>query len=234
MNNNLLQIKIKQRLNKLASFDYDNLECWMVQEAFNKAQLEWVRRMIYGINTRKEGSEQSTGLVDDLRVLMKSVDLLPITDKKTFFEATLPGDYLYYVRADVYANSTCCPDKRKMVVYEAEEANMGVLLTSDTKGPSFEWAETLSTLVGDKIRVYTNGEFNITDIGLVYYRLPRTIQFLGCVNPSTGQTFTANQECEFKDDIAEILVDQAAAILAGDIESMNQYQRESQEVQKNS
>jgi len=234
MNNNLLQIKIKQRLNKLASFDYDNLECWMVQEAFNKAQLEWVRRMIYGINTRKEGSEQSTGLVDDLRVLLKSVDLLPIIDKKTFFEATLPGDYLYYVRADVYANSKCCPDKRKMVVYEAEEANMGVLLTSDTKGPSFEWAETLSTLVGDKIRVYTNGEFNITDMGLVYYRLPRTVQFQGCVNPSTGQTFTSNQECEFKDDIAEILVDQAAAILAGDIESMNQYQRESQEVQKNS
>ena len=46
--------------------------------------------------------------------------------------------------------------------------------------------------------------------------------------------YTANQECEFKDDVAEILVDQAAAILAGDIESMNQYQRESQEVQKNS
>lgn len=213
--------------------DYDNIECWMVQEAFNKAQLEWVRRMIYGLNTRREGSEQSTGLVDDLRILLKSEDLTPV-DKKTFFEATLPADYLYYVRADVYANSECCPDKRKMVVYEAEEANMGILLTSDTKGPSFEWAETLSTLVGDKIRVYTNGEFNITDVGIVYYRLPKTVQFQGCVNPSTGVAYTANQECEFKDDVAEVLVDQAAAILAGDIESMNQYQRESQEVQKNS
>ena len=233
MNNNLLQIKIKQRLNKLASLDYDNIECWMVQEAFNKAQLEWVRRMVYGLNSRREGSEQSTGLVDDLRILLKSQDLTPV-DKQTFFEATLPADYLYYVRTDVYANSTCCPDKRKMVVYEVEEANMGVLLTSDTKGPSFEWAETLSTLVGDKLRVYTNGEFNITDMGLVYYRLPKTVQFQGCVNPSTGTAYTANQECEFKDDIAEILVDQAAAILAGDIESMNQYQRASQEVQKNS
>ncbi len=233
MNNNLLQIKIKQRLNKLASLDYDNIECWQIQEAFNKAQLEWVRRMIYGLNTRREGTEQSTGLIDDLQVILKSQDLTPV-DKQTFFEATLPADYLYYVRTDVYANSKCCPDKRKMVVYEVEEANMGVLLTSDTKGPSFEWAETLSTLVGDKLRVYTNGEFTITDIGLVYYRVPRQVQFQGCVNPVTGQAFTANQECEFKDDVAEILVDQAAAILAGDIESMNQYQRESQEVQKNS
>jgi len=233
MNNNLLQIKIKQRLNKLASLDYDNIECWQIQEAFNKAQLEWVRRMIYGLNTRREGTEQSTGLVDDLQVILKSQDLTPV-DKQTFFEATLPADYLYYVRTDVYANSKCCPDKRKMVVYEVEEANMGVLLTSDTKGPSFEWAETLSTLVGDKLRVYTNGEFNITDVGLVYYRTPRQVQFQGCVNPITGQAFTANQECEFKDDVAEILVDQAVAILAGDIESMNQYQRQSQEVQKNS
>jgi hypothetical protein len=233
MNNNLLQIKIKQRLNKLASLDYDNIECWQIQEAFNKAQLEWVRRMMYGLNTRREGTEQSTGLVDDLQVILKSQDLTPV-DKQTFFEATLPADYLYYVRTDVYANSKCCPDKRKMVVYEVEEANMGVLLTSDTKGPSFEWAETLSTLVGDKLRVYTNGEFNITDVGLVYYRTPRQVQFQGCVNPITGQAFTANQECEFKDDVAEILVDQAAAILAGDIESMNQYQRQSQEVQKNS
>jgi hypothetical protein len=233
MNNNLLQIKIKQRLNKLASLDYDNIECWQIQEAFNKAQLEWVRRMMYGLNTRREGTEQSTGLVDDLQVILKSQDLTPV-DKQTFFEATLPADYLYYVRTDVYANSKCCPDKRKMVVYEVEEANMGVLLTSDTKGPSFEWGETLSTLVGDKLRVYTNGEFNITDVGLVYYRTPRQVQFQGCVNPITGQAFTANQECEFKDDVAEILVDQAAAILAGDIESMNQYQRQSQEVQKNS
>jgi hypothetical protein len=97
MNNNLLQIKIKQRLNKLASFDYDNIECWQIQEAVNKAQLEWIRRQIYGINTRKEGSEQSTGLVDDLQVLLKSKKVDPV-DKKYFYEGELPDDYLYYVR----------------------------------------------------------------------------------------------------------------------------------------
>ncbi len=232
MDNNLLQLKIKQRLNKLGSFDYDNIECWMVQEAFNKAQVEWVRRMMYGLNQRREGVETSTGLTDDLRIIMKSVELTSI-EKKGYYEATLPADYFYYVRVDVNAKNDCCPE-RKMVVYEAEEANMGILLTSSTKGPSFEWGETLSTLVGDKIRVYTNDKFDVTSLILVYMRQPRYVQFQGCINPSTGVTFTANVTCEFKDDIAEILVDSAAAILAGDIESMNQYQRESQEVQKNS
>jgi len=232
MTNALLQIKIKQRLNKLASFDYDNLECWQIQEAFNKAQLEWVRRMMYGMNTRKEGTEQSTGLVDDLRVLLKD-GILPHTNQKLFAESTLPADYLYFSRVDVLAKSECCPERR-MTVYEVEEANMGILLTSDTKGPSFEWAETLTTLVGDKIRVYTNNEFQITSVNLVYFRRPRDVQFKNCINPNSGVVASADVTCEFKDDIAEILVDEAAAILAGDIESMNQYQREIQNGQRNS
>ena len=234
MNNSLLQIKIKQRLNKLASFDYDNLECWQITEAFNKGQLQWTRRQVYGINSRKEGSEQSTGLVDDLRIIL-STKTLKCSKKKGYYEATLPEDYLYYIRTDVYANQPgVCNDKRKMVVYEAEEANVGLLLTSENKKPSFEWGETLSTLVGPTIRIYTNDEFEITDLTLMYFRTPREVKFLDCMNIQTGDLYTADQTCEFKDDIAEILVDEAAAILAGDIESMNQFQREAQEVQKNS
>lgn len=232
MTNALLQIKIKQRLNKLASLDFDNLECWQIQEAFNKAQLEWTRRMIYGLNTRREGSEQTTGLIDDLRVLLTSTPLTP-TDREIFAEGTLPADYLYYVRVDVLAKSDCCPERR-MTVYEVEEANMGILIGSDTKGPSFEWAETLSTLVGDKVRVYTNDEFDITKMNLVYYRKPRDVRFNGCVDPNTGAAISADVTCEFKDDIAEILADEAAAILAGDIESITQYQRETQNGQRNS
>lgn len=232
MTNALLQIKIKQRLNKLASLDYDNLECWQIQEAFNKAQLEWTRRMVYGLNSRKESTEQTTGLVDDLRILMKSG---PLTHAKQslYAEAPLPGDYMYYVRTDVFAKSACCPERR-MTVYEVEEANIGILLNSTDKGPSFEWAETLTTLVGDKLRIYTNDKFDITSVNLVYYRRPVDIRFTGCVDPSTGSAITADVPCEFKDDIAEILVDEAAAILAGDIESITQYQRETQNGQRNS
>ena len=234
MNNNLLQIKIKQRLNKLASFDFDNLECWQIAEAFNKAQLEWTRRMVYGINSRKEGSEQSTGLIDDIRVLLKD-DLLTVVYKplSDHVECDIPNDYLYYVRTDAWAKKDCCPE-RKVIVYEVEEANLGIYLSNDTKEPNFEWAETLGTLMGDKLRVYTNNKFDITKVNLVYYRKPREVQILGCSNPSTGTAYTIDQTCEFKDDVAELLLDNAAAILAGDIESMNQFQRENQNVQSNS
>ena len=232
MNNNLLQIKIKQRLNKLASLDYDNFECWQVQEAVNKAQNEWTRRQLYGYNLRKEGAEQSSGLVDDLQRLMVH-DSLPVSDKGIFYQADLPGDYLHFVRTDVFAKQKCCPERR-MTVYEVEEANISVILDNKNKQPNFEWAETVGTIMNNKLKVYTDNKFDITQCHLIYFRKPIEIQFNGCVDASTGNVYTADQNCEFNDDVAEIIVDAAAAILAGDIESITQYQREQQAVQTNS
>ena len=232
MTNAALQIKVKQRVNKLASLDYDNIQCWQIQEAFNKAQYEWTRRQVRGVNIKKEGAEQSTVLTDDLQRLMTHVGLT-MTSGDIFDSSALPSNYLYYVRTDVFAKSKCCPERR-MTVYEVEESNISVILNTDDKKPSFEWAETVSTLMNNTLKVYTNGEFNITQCHLIYFRKPREVQFNGCVDVSTGVTFTADQTCEFNDDVAEILVDQAVAILAGDIADTLQYQRESQAVQSNS
>lgn len=234
MNNNLLQVKIKQRLNKLSSFDYDNIECWMIQEAFNKAQLEWVRRRLHGLNAMKESSEQSVTVVDDLQILLSEKELGGSELPKFFETSEIPVNYLHFVRVGANVKTDCCPKRALSTIYQAEEANVDILLADSFKSPSFEWAETFCTIIGDKIRIYTNGLFSVHDIKLVYYRKPKEIQIAGCTNISTGQVFTTNVECELKDDICEIIVDEAAAILAGDIESMNQYQREVQNAQRNS
>ena len=234
MNNNLLQIKIKQRLNKLGSFDYDNIECWMIQEAFNKAQLEWVRRRLHGLNALKESSEQSVTVVDDLQILLTEIELRGAEKQKYFETNSIPANYLHFVRISAKAKTECCPARSFVSIYQAEEANVDILLGDNFKQPSFEWAETFCTILGDKIRIYTDGKFTVQDSRLVYYRKPKDIQILGCTNIETGHTFTTNVECELKDDICEIIVDEAAAILAGDIESMNQYQREVQNAQRNS
>lgn len=232
MNNNLLQIKIKQRLNKLASLDYDNIECWQIQEAFNKAQLQWMRRQLYGINIRKEGNDQTSGLIDDLQRLMKH-ELLIMEDKEIYWQSTLPEEYLHYVRTDVFGKTECC-EERRLTVYQVEESNISIILDNKDKRPSFEWGETVSTVINNKLRVYTNNEFDIAKCYLIYYRKPVEVQIAGCINITTGFPHQADQECEFNDDVAELIVDEAAAILAGDIESLQQYQREQQNVQTNS
>lgn len=234
MNNNLLQIKIKQRLNKLGSFDYDNIECWQIQEAFNKAQLEWVRRRLHGLNALKESSEQSVTVVDDLQILLSELELRGVEKPKYFETDSIPANYLHFVRVSANVKNDCCPKRALTTIYQAEEANVDILLADSFKSPSFEWAETFCTILGDKIRIYTNGHFTVHDSRLVYYRKPKDIQILGCTNITNGQAYTTNVECELKDDICEIIADEAAAILAGDIESMNQYQREVQNAQRNS
>ena len=232
MLNSTIVIKIKQRINKLDSQDYDNIECWQVVEAFNKAQVEWSRRQLHGINIVKEGDEQSTRRKDDLQVLLYKTTIGGLTDKGDYSFLNIPQDYLQWKRVDVYAQKDCC-DKRRMVVYLAEEGNVSVLLRDKLKQPSFEWAETFATLIDDRINVYTNNDFNISEVDLTYYRQPRKIQIDGCVDPYTGVQSTANVECEFKDDIIEVIIDEAVSIIAGDIESGNQFSRGTETAERN-
>jgi hypothetical protein len=231
MLNSTLVIKIKQRLNKLDSQDYDNIECWSIVESFNKAQVEWARRQLHGINIVKEGDEQSTRRKDDLQILLGKQDL-QITDKEYYYFGALPEDYLQWKRVDAYAKKGCC-EKRRMTVYFAEEGNLNLLLRDDSKKPSFDWAETFATLIGGDVNIYTDNNFDIQSANLVYYRQPIKIQIQGCVDPYTNVQSSVNVECEFKDDIIEIIIDEAVSILAGDIESMNQFSRGTETAERN-
>ncbi len=224
MNNTTLQLKIKQRLNKLASNDYDNIECWQIVEAFNKAQIQWVRRQLIGMNAEKQGDEQTTRKIDDLQNLLKEIPI-QLVQKQLYVESDLlPSDYLQFKRVNAYGKKDCCENPMDLFVgYLAEEENVPILLQDDLKKPSFEWGETFCNLVGDKVRIYNNNEFDVINASLMYYREPVKIQIQDCVDPYTLATSTADVECEFQDNIVEVLIDNAVQVLAGDIESMNQY-----------
>ena len=232
MDNYLLQIKVKQRLNKLASSDYDNLECWQIAEAFNKAQLEFCRRQIHGVNQKQEGDESSKMLIDDMQkllILNQSLVPVPILASNKFQEAELPSRYLYFKRVSAKSlpidGGPCkgCTgaDQRTMNIHLEEVADVGELLSSELSWPSIEWNETFCTLASNKVQIYTNGFFEVENILLSYYRKPLEVEINKCINPSDDSIFTEDVECEFKDDIVEMIIDEAVSILAGDIELFN-------------
>jgi|TARA_R110000796_G_scaffold31853_2_gene84019 hypothetical protein len=234
MNNNTLLLKLKQRLNKLDSQDYDNIECWQFVEAFNKSQLEWCRRNLHGGNMYKEGDELSKKRIDDLQPLLIELSLTgSVTD--TYFESNnFPvGQYLEYKRVNTDATSECCTDPRSMTVYLSEVANVPILLRDPLKNPDFEWGETFCTMQNNTIRIYRDTDFNIVNPVLVYYRKPIYIEVLGCTDPYTGVVSTVNIECEFKDDLVEVMLDDTAALIAGDIENIYQQQRGTQAGERN-
>jgi hypothetical protein len=129
------------------------------------------------------------------------------------------------------ATKDCCPKPKRMVVYLAEQGNLDELLRDNNKKPSYEWGETFCTQKNNKIQIYTNGEFEFDQAELTYYRQPRRIEIAGVQDPYTGLTPAVDVISEFKDDVVEVLIDEAVKILAGDIESGNQIQRQSQSVE---
>lgn len=232
MLNSTILIKVRQRLNKLASNDYDNIQDWQVVEAFNKGQVDWCRRNLHGLNVKQEGDEQSTRRIDDLQVLLTTTPLNMI-NKKTYFETlNLPADYLQWKRISTKAKTDCC-EPRKIVVYLAEQANIDELLRDKNKQPSFEWGETFASFIDNKVQIYTNDKFEVVEPELIYYRQPARIEIAGVTDPYTGLVPVTDTQSEFKDDLVELFIDECAKIIAGDIESQIQMQRQQQAVENN-
>ena len=232
MDNNTLLIKLKQRLNKLDSQDYDNIECWQFIEAFNKAQLEWCRRNLHGGNMYKEGDELSKKRIDDLQPLLIEHSLTGTVADDYFETNNFPvEEYLEFKKVTTKAKDDCC-NPRSMTVYLAEEANVQLIMRDPLKNPSFEWGETFCTMINNTIRIYRK-DFDIVEPVLTYYRKPIYIQIADCVDPYTGNISTANVDCEFKDDLVEVILDDTAALIAGDIENLYQQQRGMQSAERN-
>ena len=128
----------------------------------------------------------------------------------------------------------CCgPDhKRSMTTYLSEVANVDVILRDPLKNPNFDWAETICTLQDKQIRIWRS-DFYVIEPKLIYYRKPVNIEIVGCINPMTNVESFQEIECEFKDDIVELIIDEAVSIVAGDILDVNQFARGTQSSEKN-
>jgi hypothetical protein len=231
MDNLTIKLKIKERLNKLASFDYDNIQNWQIIEAFNKGTVSWCRRQLHGTNLTKTGDEQTKRRIDDLQVLLVNANPT-LTKQDKFYDFSVPTDYFEYKRIGIKAASECCKAD-DFVVYLVEEANIDIYLKDPNKNPNFKWRETFCTLLGNTMKVFTNNNFEVTEVLVTYYKQPRRIEFLGTSDPYTGIVSTVEVISEFKDDIVEVLIDEAVKILAADIENFNTNQLADNQVESN-
>lgn len=215
-------IKLRASLNKLHSSDYDNLPDWSAVVAINEAQIKFLRRQIIGINAEGTGDEGSRVRVDDIEFLLNPEPLvIKGRNNSLFFKSDeLPGDYMYFKYIIPKATKGAC---RRIPITSSlvEESNVPEYLDDWAYSPSFEWRRTFHTLAGRRVKVYTKQEFSIDEIDLVYYREPRHFDILGYKHEDGRDS--SNASLEFKDDVAELIIEEAAGIVAGKIESFNQY-----------
>ena len=173
----------------------------------NKAINEWVRRQLHGKNQTQEGDEESTIRVDDLQVLLKPSSLN--SRNKGLFNQTdkLPIDYLHYKRVTPVVNKGKC-SKIRIKSHLREEANVDDLNLL----PSFKFEETFHTLMGNRINIYHNKDFNIDKVDIIYYKKPKVYEF---------SKPRLNDNIEFKEDVCELLVDDACTIISSDLQDLN-------------
>lgn len=234
MLNKTILVKLQQRLDKLGSQDYGNIEQWMLVEAFNKGQMSWIRRQIEGINQTRTGAEGSTRRIDDLQFILNTapVNTSSLIDYGNYWSFNLPDNYFEWCRVSGNAVSDCCPP-RPLTIWPTIEADLDINLKDTGKQPTFDWSTTFATLSNKQVKIYTNGEFNVQDVTFTYYRYPNNIQVLGVVDPYTGNLPTAEVLCEATDNVVELMIEEAVSIISRDLKDYQMAQIATQNNEKN-
>jgi len=214
--------KIALRLNKLYSQDYNDIDLYKITEAVNKAVDDVVRRGLKGNNQKREGDEETSFVVDDFAILLKS-ESSKVSKHDLFDTIVIPEDYRYYKRLTPIVSKNKCKNVRIKSTF-IEEANIDEYLNDFNSKPSFDFEETFHTEFGRTFKIFHNKDFTIDNVTLTYYRNPKYIDL---------ENEDPKSIWEFKEDLCELIVDESVKTLAGDTENVNSYQLADKRIETN-
>lgn len=215
--------RIKQRIQKQDTNFNSNILDEEFEDALQKGLNDWLRRQHHGFNQFKEGDEQTEQRVDDLQILLTDKKI-SVSNKGLYSETNkMPFDYRYYKRLTPIVSKGDCK-KVTIKSFFVEESNVDDYLKDWTFTPSFDFEETFHTLVSNKFRVYHNNDFNVDEVLLTYYRNPIHIS---CLKKDYDKVW------EWKEDVAELIIDEAVKILSGDTENNSAYELANNRIETN-
>lgn len=231
---NYILHQTRNKLGKGDSGDYDNIPDNKIITSYNEARLDWLRRNLVGSNLQKAGDEATKRRLDDFNQILTLPVPLTFAKKDGYYiTQKLPENYFEFKRVDLYAKSNCCEGSLKMICYLVGESNVDTYLRTSDMSPSFEWGETFCVLEDGRLKVYTNDEFEIESLSLIYYRFPKPVEKQGVMNMETGNFSTQTVDCEFKKDLVSLFIKETCSILAGNIESFNAAQNNANQTETN-
>ena len=200
--------RIQQALEKQDSEFNANLTYWDFEDALNKGLSDWIRRQIHGGNQYLEGSEETTMRVDDLQILLMEKSLKVRNNSQFADTDTIPSNYRYYNRLTVYASKDGCESITIPSMF-IESANVNEYLHNWNFSPSFDFEQCFHIMLNSKFRIFHGNDFKVNKVLLTYYRHPVKIR---C------EKIFLDEKWEWKDDVAEVIIDEAIKILSAAIE----------------
>lgn len=220
------------KLNSLDRQDNQNIFLENKLIHLNNAQIAWIKSKLNQNNVFKTGYEGIRKRIDDLQVLKVNNKLLKLSKggnqryHNFYGDLTPVTDYMFYLSCFAKAKYKTCSDT--IGVNLVKEGELEVLYYDENNSPSYKWRETLATLGDNKIYVYTDNKFEISEIRLTYLRTPKQMDQEGYVKPDGSQSI--NQDCELpeyaKNDILDLAVKYAAQATDNMIQTQFAIERE--------
>jgi hypothetical protein len=171
-------IDFKRKLNKIDTAVNVNIEVPFIDEYLNEAQEIFIKRRIQPNNAYRTGFENTQKRIEDLKDIVKrnptsspNIVLTKVNDN--LYSATLPVDYLYYIRGNAEAKKGTCKRDLSCIVQQHDDLNN--VLDSQFYSPSFEWGETPIVFANNQIYIYSDGTFELKNLKLDYIRRPARI-----------------------------------------------------------
>lgn len=225
-------IKVKKRVNKDDTNDFDNLSLFSIIEAYNKAQLNVVNYLSGLNNIYKSGIESTTKRIDNLSTLLNPTPLeLTVTKAdKYYISQSFPQNYMRYVSSYSLAKNNKC-DSKRILHFPYEEGNIELINRNDNQNASFEWGEAPITIANNQLKIHSNNQFDVLNTYLTYLKYPINIDIQGYIKQDGTPSTTIDPE--LPDDVVEMCIDETVRIIQGDIQNPLGIQVAMQNIQRN-
>ncbi len=216
-----LLYEIDQRLNKLSSFDHQNIALEDKVLALNNGQIQLIKKKIGQNNVYKIGLDGFKKRYQDLQFLIENpedhklslTETDPILHKYITKVDVLTPKYMFYIDAYILADKGEC--KNRVLFCNPDlikHADIPLLLNNTNFRPSFEYQETIIDIASDELQIYTDGTFTPSFLYLTYIRYPKEIDKVGYVH--FDGTDSIDQDSELEDYLKDELLDLAVGNLA--------------------
>jgi len=225
--------RFKLEADKLDSKDAPDIPVPAILIYLNKAQYNIVIDSYTPDNIYRTGIEGNQKRVSDLQTLEVKDEPLLVTTKvsDTLYTVDLTtltkGDWLAHL--DSYSLGSKGKCSNRILYNEQTTTNeLPEVLKDPSRNPSFEWQEVPFLIAEDKLWLYTDGTFIITNVHMDYVRTPSPFDLTGYTK--FDGTLSTNSDSELPDYLIADIISMAVKMFKTDIDNQLGVQLKTQEL----
>lgn len=226
MNAREMHYDFKQKLNKIDSQKYRDLQVPEIDWKLNEAQEVFVKTIAEPRFAKAIGFESSQRNIDDLRAIVvdqskeRNTGSVPTKYGEVTYLVTIPDEYWYHVKSRAYGSKGTCKNR---LLYTKVRQHDDEHEVSPFDRSNFEWQEVNMEFNEDGLVVFTDGTFSIDYFCLSYIKKLPAIQNAqdyegGTYEALNGNVYTGFANCILHSKTHRDIVDLAVLITTGDLQ----------------